>query len=67
MIRRLWSEEFTAEQHVALMRTASEHLLLEADKREWLFGEMLRRIEARPGGRVRKHNLTLLHLARRVL
>jgi SAM-dependent methyltransferase len=66
VIRRLWSEEFTAEEHIALMRTASDHLLLEADKREWLFGEMLRRIEARPGGRIRKHNLTLLHLARRV-
>lgn len=66
VIRRLWSEEFTAEEHVAMMRTASDHLLLEADKREWLLGEMFRRIEARPGGRVRKHNLTLLHLARRV-
>jgi hypothetical protein len=66
VIRRLWSEEFTAEEHVALMRTASDHLLLEADKQKWLFAEMLRRIQARPGGRVRKHNLTLLHLARRV-
>jgi SAM-dependent methyltransferase len=66
VIRRLWSEEFTAEEHVALMRTASDHRLLEADKREWLFGEMLHRIAARPNGRVRKHNLMLLHLARRV-
>ncbi len=66
VIRRLWSEEFTAEEHVALMRTASDHVLLETDKREWLFGEMRRLIEACPGGRVRKHNLTLLHLARRI-
>lgn len=48
------------------MRTASDHRLLEADKREWLFGEMLHRIAARPNGRVRKDNLMLLHLARRV-
>jgi len=65
VIRRLWAEEFTAEQHVALMRTASDHRLLEEDKQEWLFDQMRRRIEARPGGRIRKHNLTMLHLARR--
>jgi hypothetical protein len=66
VIRRLWAEEFTAEEHVALMRTASDHRLLETDKREWLFEEMRRRIESRPGGRVTKHNVTLVHLARRL-
>ncbi|MFC5862500.1 class I SAM-dependent methyltransferase [Acidicapsa dinghuensis] len=66
VIRRVWSEEFTAEEHVALMQTASDHRLMEREKREWLFGEMRRLIEARPGGRIRKHNLTMLHLARRL-
>jgi SAM-dependent methyltransferase len=66
VIRRVWTEEFTAEEHVALMRTASDHRLVEPEKREWLFDEMRRLIEARPGGRIRKHNLTLLHLARRL-
>lgn len=66
VIRRVWSEEFTAAEHVALMRTASDHRLMEPEKREWLFGEMRRLIAARPGGRVRKHNLTMLHLARRL-
>lgn len=66
VIRRVWTEEFTAEEHVALMQTASDHRLMEPEKREWLFSEMRRLIEARPGGRVRKHNLTLLHLARRL-
>lgn len=66
VVRRLWTEEFTADEHVALMRTASDHRLMEPEKREWLFSEMRRLIEARPGGRVIKHNLTLLHLARRV-
>jgi len=65
VIRRVWTEEFTADEHVALMRTASDHRLLEPAPREWLFSEMKRLIEARPGGRVVKHNLTLLHLARR--
>ena len=66
VVRRVWSEEFTAEEHVTLMATASDHRLMEPEKREWLFEQMRRRIRARPGGRIRKHNLTLLHLARRV-
>ena len=32
VIRKLWTEEFTAEEHVALMRTASEHRLMEPAK-----------------------------------
>jgi hypothetical protein len=64
VIRRLWTEEFTADEHVALMRTASDHQLMEPVKREWLFDQMRRLIRARPEGRIRKHNLTLLHLAR---
>lgn len=67
VIRHVWTEEFTADEHVALMRTASDHRLMEPSKREWLFSEMKRLIEARPGGRVIKHNLTMLHLARRHL
>lgn len=39
---------------------------MEPAKRELFFSEMKRLIEARPGGRVVKHNLTLLHLARRL-
>jgi hypothetical protein len=65
VIRQLWTEEFTAEEHVALMRTASDHRLMEPAKREWLFDQMRELIESRPGVRIRKHNLTLLHLARR--
>jgi SAM-dependent methyltransferase len=66
VIRRVWTEEFTADEHVALMRTASDHRLMEPMKREWLFSEMKRLIGACPGGRVVKHNLTLLHLASRL-
>lgn len=60
LLRHLWSEEFTAHEHVAMMETASDHRLLEADKRAWLFGEMRRLIGRR---RIRKDNLTILHLA----
>jgi hypothetical protein len=48
------------------MRTASDHRLMEPVKREWLFDEMRRLIQARPAGRILKHNLTLLHLGRRL-
>lgn len=59
VLRHLWSEEFTADEHVAMMETASDHRLLDAEKREWLFGEMRRLIGGR---RIRKDNLTILHL-----
>ena len=66
VVRKLWTEEFNAEEYVALMRTASDHNLLDRKKREWLFDQMRRLILARPAGLIRKHNLTLLHLARRL-
>jgi SAM-dependent methyltransferase len=61
--RYLWVEEFTADEYVAMMGTASDHILIEPEKREWLFAQMRRLIDARPGGRIRKHNLAILHVA----
>jgi SAM-dependent methyltransferase len=63
--RYLWTSDFTADEYVELMSTASDHRLMEPAKRKWLFSEMRRLINARPGGRIRKHNLTILHVARR--
>jgi SAM-dependent methyltransferase len=63
--RYLWTEQYDADSHIALMQTASDHRLLEAEKKERLFAEMRRLIAARPGGRVTKHQLTILHVARR--
>jgi SAM-dependent methyltransferase len=65
VVRYLWTDEYDADSHVALMQTASDHRLLEEDKREWLFSEMHRLISARPAGRITKHQLTILHIARR--
>lgn len=62
--RYLWTEQYDADSHIALMQTASDHRLLEKKKNEWLFSEMRRLITARPGGRVTKHQLTILHVAR---
>lgn len=65
VIRRVWTEQFTADEHIALMSTASDHRLMQPAQREQLFSDMKRLIDARPSGRVVKHNLTLLHLARK--
>jgi SAM-dependent methyltransferase len=63
--RYLWTDAYDADSYVALMQTASDHRLLEEEKREWLFSEMRRLIAAKPGGRITKHQLTILHVARR--
>jgi SAM-dependent methyltransferase len=63
--RFLHVEEFTADEYVAMMRTASDHRLMEPVKRDWLYRQMHRLIARRPEGRVRKHNLTILHVGRK--
>lgn len=63
--RHVFITDFTAEQHVALMSTASDHRLMDSTKREYLFSEMRRLHATRPGGIVRKHQLTILHVARK--
>ncbi|HLH00037.1 MAG TPA: class I SAM-dependent methyltransferase [Bryobacteraceae bacterium] len=65
VLRYLWAEEFTAEQYVAMMSTASDHRIMEPEKRDSLFAEMRRLINARPDGRIRLHALTILHIAHR--
>ncbi len=62
--RYLQVQEFTAEEYVAMMSTASNHRLMTPENRERLFGEMRRLINARPSGRIRRHLLTILHVAR---
>jgi SAM-dependent methyltransferase len=63
--RRVWEQGFTADEYVAMMGTASDHVLMEPEKREPLFSEMRRLISARPESRIRRHWLTILHVARR--
>ena len=64
VVRRLGTQEATADEYVAFMTTASGLRLLEPAKREQLFAEMRRLIDRRPGGRILLHDLTMLHLAR---
>jgi hypothetical protein len=65
VVRYVWATDFTADQYVDMMSTASDHRLLESARRKRLFAEMRRLINARSGSQVRKHQLTILHVARR--
>ena len=64
IVRYLRADEYTADEYIALMSTASDHRLMETAKREGMFAEMRRLSDARPGGRIRRHLLTILHVAR---
>ncbi|MDQ3751783.1 MAG: class I SAM-dependent methyltransferase [Actinomycetota bacterium] len=64
--RYLWDRWYTADEYVALLDTYSGHRAMEPGARRWLYEEIRGRIQARPGGRVQKHYLFILHLARPV-
>jgi SAM-dependent methyltransferase len=63
--RREWEVVSTADEHLALINTYSPHLLLPEEQRQELFDRIRRRIEARPGGTVRKSMLAVVQVARR--
>lgn len=65
VVRYLRKREFTADTYIALMTTTSDHQLMEPAQRERLFAEMRRLINLSPGGRIRRHTLSLLHIARK--
>lgn len=62
--RYIWQQEYDATQYVALLDTFSNHRAMEPTSREWLYGEIHRRISQRAGGRVTRHWLSILHVAR---
>jgi SAM-dependent methyltransferase len=57
--------EYTAEEHVGLLSTYSDHLRLPADRRQALFDCIGGLFDARYGGRIVKRNVVELDLARR--
>lgn len=64
--RHVWSHTYTASEYLDLLGTYSNHLRATDEQRATLFADVRRRIDARPGRTVRKHYLTVLHLARRL-
>ena len=63
--RYLWDVAYTADEYIAVLNTYSGHRALDDDARERLLARIRRRIEARPGGQVRKTYLAMLDLAER--
>jgi len=63
--RYVWATLHTAEEYIAFLNTSSDHIAMETTKRERLYAEMRTRIDQRSDPRVRKHWLSILHVARR--
>jgi len=62
--RYLWEIEYTASEYIGLLNTYSDHRAMESSKRDLLYTEIRRQIEAKPEGRIRKHYLNTLNIAR---
>jgi SAM-dependent methyltransferase len=63
--RYLWETTYTAEEYLALLDTFSNHIAMEASKRDHLYGEIRARVARRPDQRVHRHWYAILHVARR--
>jgi SAM-dependent methyltransferase len=62
----IWARDYPATQYIALLDTFSSHIEMAAWQRDRLYGEITRRLAARPNGTVRRHWGTVLQLARRL-
>ena len=66
VIRRFdWEVQYTAESYIRLLATFSSNLVMEPWQRDRLYGEIRRRLAARPDGLVRRHWGAVLHVARK--
>lgn len=64
--RYLWEVRYTAEEYIGLLNTFSGHIAMDSAKRDHLYGEIRRRIEARPGKAIRRHWASILHVATQI-
>lgn len=60
-----WEIRYTAEEYIALLNTFSSHIAMAGWQRERLYGEIRRRLAARPDGRLRRDWGVALQIARR--
>jgi SAM-dependent methyltransferase len=66
-VRRFdWEIRYTAESYIRLLGTFSGHIAMADWQRDRLYGEIRRRLAARPDGQVRRHWGAVLHVARRI-
>lgn len=65
-IRRFdWELRYSAAQYIRLLDTFSGHIAMQQWQRDRLYGEIRRRLAARPDGLVRRHWGVVLHVASR--
>jgi SAM-dependent methyltransferase len=62
--RYVWEQLYTADEYLALLDTFSGHIAMARSKRDHLYREIRRRIEARPDPRVRRGWHAILHTSR---
>lgn len=62
----IWALDYTADQYIALLDTFSSHIDIAPWQRDRLYGEITRRIAARPDNTVRRHWGAVLQVARRL-
>ena len=60
-----WEATYDADGYIRLLDTFSGHIAMAPWQRARLYGEIRRRLAARPGGRLRRHWGAVLHVARR--
>jgi SAM-dependent methyltransferase len=60
-----WEIRYTAEAYISLLDTFSGHIAMAPWQRDRLYGEVRRRLAARPDGTLRRHWGMVLHVARR--
>jgi SAM-dependent methyltransferase len=60
-----WEIIYTAEEYIALLDTFSSHIDMAGWQRDRLYGEIRRRVAARPAGKVRRHWGAILQIAAR--
>jgi SAM-dependent methyltransferase len=60
-----WEVSYDAEGYIALLGTFSATIAMADWQRQRLYGEIRRRLARRPGGRLRRHFGSVLHVARR--
>jgi SAM-dependent methyltransferase len=60
-----WEIVYDADGYIDLLNTFSGHIAMQPPQRDRLYGEIRRRLAARPDGRLRRHWGAALHVARR--
>jgi len=62
----VWARTYTAAEYIALLDTFSSHIAMAPWQRDRLYGEIRRRLGARPSGTVRRHWGAVLQVASRL-